>query len=86
MKKDNKVISLPAGQKIPAPIRTPVDKVANDLYQDMLAGYEKYRLGTKRNTKKTVSSDLNVIKGGAPSFGQAVCISLVCYTPAAGCP
>ena len=59
VKKDNKVFLLPTGHAAPAP--APVDQVANDLYQNMLTGYEKYRLGTKRNTPKTVTSDMRVI-------------------------
>ena len=41
-------------------------------------------------SKKTIThlgkEELNVVKGGQPSFGLVVCVSLVCYTPAATCP
>ncbi len=62
MKKDNKVVTLPNSQKTVASTCASVDQIALKLYQDMLDGYEKYRLGTKRNTEKTVSSDLSVVK------------------------
>lgn len=68
MKVNKKIVSLRNDQKVISP-RAPDHKEAQTLFGQMLEGYEKYKTGTKRNTLKTVASDLRVIKQLAQHSG-----------------
>ena len=61
MKENKKVVHLRNDQKV-APSRAPDRQAAQSLFDQMLDGFRNYKIGTKRNTAKSVAADLRVIK------------------------